>query len=105
MGEAETDRNVGLLEDCNGLVGAGRFNEAIAAAAKELHDGHTDQRIAVEDEHRPSGRFTVAVKLVRAKKIARDAHRSVVRLNRTVRSVLRSYLCRTRLPVPPLTAS
>ena len=41
----------GLLQDHHGLVRTGRFNDAIAAVAKKLHDEHADQRIAVEDEY------------------------------------------------------
>ena len=38
------------------------FNDAVAAVAKKLHDGHTDQHIAVEDDDGLDlGRFAVAV--------------------------------------------
>jgi hypothetical protein len=53
---------VSLLQDHHGLVDSGRFNDTIAAVAKELHDGHTDQYIAVEDDDGLDlGRFAVAV--------------------------------------------
>ena len=57
-----------LLEDSHGLVRTGRLNDTIAAVAKELHDGHADQHIAVEDEYGPIvGRLAVAVGTVHAR--------------------------------------
>ena len=52
----------------NGLVGTGRFNNAMAAVAKELHDGHADQDIIVQDQDGLNGRrLAVAVGAVHAR--------------------------------------
>jgi hypothetical protein len=48
----------------------GRFHDAITALTKELHDGHTDQHVVVEDEDGlnerpsttgPSSRITLVI--------------------------------------------
>jgi hypothetical protein len=50
------------LQDRNGLIGTGRFNNAMTAVAKELHDGHADQDIIVQDQDGLNGRrLAVAV--------------------------------------------
>jgi hypothetical protein len=46
---------------------------AIAAVAKELHDGHADQDVVIKDEHGPTvGRLAVAVGCVHARCCALD---------------------------------
>jgi hypothetical protein len=72
-------REVGLLEDSHGLVRTGRFNDTIAAVAKELHDGHADQDVVIKDEHGPTvGRLAVAVGHRHADSALLTSYRGVV---------------------------
>jgi hypothetical protein len=57
-----TSNRVLVLCRRNGLVCTCRFNDVIAAVAEELHDGHADQDITVQDQDGLNGRaLAVAV--------------------------------------------